>query len=86
MLSCFSCVWLDVNPWTVARQAPLFTGFPMQEYGVAYHALLQGIWPRDRTHVSCTAGEFLTAEPPEKPQHIFYNNLIKAPSIKHNKE
>ena len=37
-------------------------------------------------HVSCTAGEFLTAEPPEKPQHIFYNNLIKAPSIKHNKE
>ena len=27
MLSCFSHVWLFVSPWTVARQAPLSTGF-----------------------------------------------------------
>ena len=29
MLSCF---WLFADPWTVAHQAPLSTGFPMQEY------------------------------------------------------
>ena len=27
-----SRVWLFVTPWTVARQAPLFTGFSRQEY------------------------------------------------------
>ena len=27
-----SCVWLFVTPWAVARQAPLSTGFPRQEY------------------------------------------------------
>ena len=28
----FSCVWLCVTPWTVARQAPLTLGFSRQEY------------------------------------------------------
>ena len=28
----FSCVRLCVTPWTVARQVPLFMGFPRQEY------------------------------------------------------
>ena len=32
MLSCFSPVLLFVTPWTVARQAPLPTGFCRQEY------------------------------------------------------
>ena len=32
VLSCFSRVQLFVTLWTVARQAPLFTGFPRQEY------------------------------------------------------
>ena len=27
-----SCVWLFANPWTVARQAPLFMDFSRQEY------------------------------------------------------
>ena len=26
VLSCFSCIWLSVTPWTVARQAPLSMG------------------------------------------------------------
>ena len=26
------CVWLFATLWTVARQAPLSTGFPRQEY------------------------------------------------------
>ena len=32
MLSCFSCVQLSANPWTVARQSPLSMGFSSQEY------------------------------------------------------
>ena len=32
VLSCFSCAWLFVTLWTVARQAPLSMGFPRQEY------------------------------------------------------
>ena len=27
-----SCVWLFATPWAVACQAPLFMGFPRQEY------------------------------------------------------
>ena len=32
MLSCFSCVWLFVTPWTVAHQAALSTWFSREEY------------------------------------------------------
>ena len=32
MLNCFSHVWLFATMWTVARQAPLSTGFSRQEY------------------------------------------------------
>ena len=31
MFSCFSCVQLFANPWTVAHQAPLSTGFSRKE-------------------------------------------------------
>ena len=31
MLSCFSHVWLFTTLWTVAHQAPLFSGFSQQE-------------------------------------------------------
>ena len=31
VLSCFSCVWLFVTPWTAAHQAPLSMGFSRQE-------------------------------------------------------
>ena len=32
MLSCFSCIWLFVTPWTVAHQALLCMGFSKQKY------------------------------------------------------
>ena len=32
VLNCFSCVWLFVTLWTVARQAPLSMGYSRQEY------------------------------------------------------
>ena len=31
-LSCFSCIWPFVTPWTIAHQAPLSLGFARQEY------------------------------------------------------
>ena len=31
-LSCFSCIWPFVTPWTIAHQAPLSLGFTRQEY------------------------------------------------------
>ena len=44
MLSCFSHVRLSATPWIVAHQAPLFMGFPRQEYWRGCHFLLQGIF------------------------------------------
>ena len=32
VLSCFSCVWLFVTPWTIAHYAPLSMGFSRQKY------------------------------------------------------
>ena len=32
MLSCFSCVWLFVTPWTIAHQATLSVWFSREEY------------------------------------------------------
>ena len=32
VIESLSHVWLFVTPWSVARQAPLFVGFPRQEY------------------------------------------------------
>ena len=34
----------SVDPWTTGLQAPLFMGFPRQEYCSGRHALLQGIF------------------------------------------
>ena len=42
----------SVTPWTVAHEAPLFTGFSRQEYGVGCHFLLQAIFLTQRLN-SC---------------------------------
>ena len=36
-----SHIWLSVTPWTLARQAPLSTGFSRPKIGVGCHFLLQ---------------------------------------------
>ena len=42
----YSAMSISLQPqWTVACQAPLFMGFPRQEYGVGCYFLLQGIFP-----------------------------------------
>ena len=60
-----SRVWLFSAPWTVARKAPLsgqesWNGLPFPSPGDLPD-------PGNRTHVSCMAGRFITAEPPGKP-------------------
>ena len=55
-------------PWTVARQAPLFMGFPYKNTGVGCPSLSRGSsWPMELTCRSCITGRFFTAEPPGKP-------------------
>ena len=53
----FSCVRLFETPWTVACQAPLFMGFPTQEYwsGLPFPSPedLPNPGTEPRSHVSC---------------------------------
>ena len=63
-----------MTPWTVARQAPLSMGFSRQEYwrGLPFPSPGDlpgpGIELVSSIHVSCTAGGFVTSEPPGKPK------------------
>ena len=55
-----SRVWLFPTPWTVARKAPLFMGFPRQEYwsGLPFCSPRESSQLRDGTQVSWLAGGF----------------------------
>ena len=57
----------SVTPWTV--QAPLFMGFPRQEYLSGLPLLSAGDLPDPGTEpiFPALAGRFFTAESPEKP-------------------
>ena len=64
------CVWLFATLWTVARQAPLSTGFPRQEYWSGLPFPPPGDLPDSGTEPTspALAGGFFTAEPSGKPQ------------------
>ena len=68
VLSRFSGVWLFVTPLAVARQAPLSTGFPRQEYwsGLPYPPPGDLPGPGIEPVSPVLAGTFFTAEPPGK--------------------
>ena len=64
-----SAVFDSVTPGTVACQAPLFMGFPRQEYWIRlpFSSSGESSWPRDRTPSPmspCLAGGFFSAAPP----------------------
>ena len=73
--SLLSCVRLFVTPWTVARQAPLSTGFPRQEYwsGLPFPSPGDlsdpGIEPKS-LDAPALAGGFSTTVPSRKPQYV----------------
>ena len=74
--ACVLHVQLSATLWTVAHQAP---GFSRQKHGIGCHALLQGIFLRDRSHISCSSyitGRFFTAEPLGKPLHYTQIQII----------
>ena len=60
LLSCSIMSDFLATPWTVAHQAPLFMIFNSRtSVWVAISYFRRSSQPRDRTHISCTAGEFL---------------------------
>ena len=58
-----------VTPWTVVHQAPLFMGFPGQEYwsGLPFPSPGDLPDPGFKLMSLALAGRFFTTEPPEKP-------------------
>ena len=72
MLSCFSHVWLFTTLWTVAHQAPLFSGFSQQECWSGSPFLPPGdlpnpgIKPTSPT-IPALAGGSIPLAPPRKP-------------------
>ena len=68
-VTCSSRVQLFVTPWTVARQAPLSTGFPRQEYWRGLPFPPPGDLPDPGINPTspALAGRFFTTEPPGKP-------------------
>ena len=63
------------DPWTIAHWAPLYMGFPQQEYWVVCHFPLQGNLPNSGTKPTSLvspelAGRFFSTELPEKPVSV----------------
>ena len=68
-----SCVWLFVNPWTVAHQTPLFMEFFKQEHWKGLPFPPPGDLPDPGIKLvsPALAGSFFTTEPPGKPRELF---------------
>ena len=60
-----------VTPWSLARQTPLPMEFPATILEWVAITFRGSSGPRDWTHVSCTVGGFLIAEPPGKPNEAY---------------
>ena len=54
--------------WTVARQAPLSTGFPRKEHWFPFPSPEDILDPGIELVSPALAGRLFTAEPPRKPQ------------------
>ena len=90
MLSRFSRVWLFATPWTVARQAPLSTGFSGQEYrsGLPFPTPRDlpdpEIEPMSLMSLALADGFFTTSATWEAPReyngHMFCLTSLCAPS------
>ena len=69
-----------VTPWTVACKAPLFMGFPRQEYWSGLPFPPSGDLPDPGIESSspASAGIFFTTEPPGKPNSDDTSEELKA--------
>ena len=78
MLSCFSCVRLFANPWTVCSPPGSSVHGILQARKLEWVALPSSRGsspPRDQTWVSCIAGGFFTAKSAGKPYYILRHTL-----------
>ena len=79
VLNCFHCIWLFVTPGAVIHQA--LRNSPGKNAGMGYHALLQGIFPTQRSKpcllciLHCQAGSLPLASPGKPTQH--YPNVTE---------
>ena len=85
VLSCSSCVWLFVTPWTVARQPPLSIGFSRQEYWNGLPCPPPGYLSQAGIEPTSPVlqADSLLSDPPGKsplllPDRCFYDNLKKS--------
>ena len=87
MLNCFSCVWLFVTPWTIARQAPPSMEFSRQEYWSGLPCPPPGDLskPRDQAQASHIAGRFFIIWATWEAHTYITNGKISA-KIKFGKE
>ena len=82
-----NCGYLFVNPWTVARQAPLSMGFPRQEYWSGLPFSTPGDLPDPgiKPCVSCNGRQILyhwaTWEPKFSESNLNPKSLEKLPSF-----
>ena len=69
---------LTESTWAVAHQAPLFMGFPRQEYCSGLLCLPPGDLPNPGIKPSCPAlqEDSLPSEPPEKPKNTGVGSLF----------
>ena len=72
-----------VTPWTVACQAPLYTGFPRQEYWSGFPFPSPGDLPNPgiKSVSPALAGRFFTTEPLGKPQSGTVCSQVKPPLL-----
>ena len=63
-----------MTPWTVVRQAPLFMGFPRQEYWsvLPFPSLGDLPGPGVEPASPALAGGFFITEPPRKPSYLIF--------------
>ena len=65
-----------MEPWSARLLCPW--DFPGKNTGMGSHSFSRELsQPRDRTHISCIAGGFFSAEPPGTPfsKLLFFNKL-----------
>ena len=74
-----SHIQLFATPWTIAHQAPLFMGFPRQEYWSELPFPSPWDLPDPEIKSTCPAldGRFFTTEPPGKPNKSWWAVIYK---------
>ena len=71
VIQSLSCVWLLWSPVSPSPPGSSVRGINQARIlkWVAISFFRASSWPKNQTHISCTAGRFFTAKPPGKPHY-----------------